>query len=208
MQGQESNVELFEAAFAGAMRNKRLALGWSQKKLAEILGERSLRLDPTAITRMEAGARRIGLGEAAMIADVLNIDMAELIFELQPASSHLQRGRRSADMAMESARQSLHDTAKAFLHVAGILSENPELVPELASERDKAPKVASQYLDWVSKRTRRLMAMGPWLPVYVEDPFQRDGLQDLITMISSDLIAIGTKDDEVRVGESAIVDVF
>ena len=76
----ESNGLVASARFAEAMRDARTKKGWSQRKLAEELEAASgLKLDPSAMTRMENNQRDLKLDEAVAIARVLDIPIATVL---------------------------------------------------------------------------------------------------------------------------------
>lgn len=79
-ESNESDGLVASTRFAEAMRNERVNKGWSQRKLAEELETASgLKLDPSAMTRMENGQREMKLNEAVAIARVLGIPMATVL---------------------------------------------------------------------------------------------------------------------------------
>lgn len=63
--------ETTEQRFGRRMRRARERAGLTQAGIAEALAAGGLKVDPTAITRMEKGERGIRLNEARAIADVL-----------------------------------------------------------------------------------------------------------------------------------------
>lgn len=68
-----------EDEFAARVRQAREARHLSQAQLAELLRvHHGIRLDPTAITRLERGNRLIRLNEAVALADVLSIRLFDL----------------------------------------------------------------------------------------------------------------------------------
>lgn len=74
---QEGNPE---AVFAARMRQAREAAGMTQPELADRLHQESgIKLDATAITRMERGNRMIRLNEAVNLSAILNIRLLDLV---------------------------------------------------------------------------------------------------------------------------------
>lgn len=66
-------LEDVERIFGHYMRGSRMMLGWSQRELADHLEvEAGVKLDPSAITRIEAGARSVSLKQAFAISYVLD----------------------------------------------------------------------------------------------------------------------------------------
>lgn len=76
MQTQDQRAE---AVFARRMRQVREAAKMSQTRLAELLAERGIKIDPTSITRIEKGARGVRLEEAVAIAEALGVPLEELL---------------------------------------------------------------------------------------------------------------------------------
>ncbi len=66
-------------AFASGVREAREARGWTQVDLARHLAETGVRLDPTAITRLERGDRSVKIGEAVAIAASLGLSIEDVL---------------------------------------------------------------------------------------------------------------------------------
>jgi transcriptional regulator with XRE-family HTH domain len=66
--------------FGDLMREQREHRRWSQRRLADLLEQVGLRLDPSAITRIERGTRDVKLTEAIVIANVLEFDLDSIAF--------------------------------------------------------------------------------------------------------------------------------
>jgi transcriptional regulator with XRE-family HTH domain len=64
--------------FGVAVRNRRMAVGMSQEKLAERAG-----LHPTYVSMIERGVRNATLDVSARIANALKVDLPKLIEEAQ-----------------------------------------------------------------------------------------------------------------------------
>lgn len=65
--------------FGDRMRIRRLELGLSQERLAEIVG-----LHMTYVSSVERGERNVSLLNIARLADALDCDPADLVRELKP----------------------------------------------------------------------------------------------------------------------------
>lgn len=101
-QRAETVAEMVEETFGQSVRERREDLGMSQRELAEKLGVHHLKLDPTAITRIEKGQRAVRLGEAVMIAHALKTQLNFLLAR-----------RTTANLLAEMARlQGMRDTAR------------------------------------------------------------------------------------------------
>lgn len=74
------------------MRELREARGLSQASLAELLaGVHDIKLDGTAITRMERGGRTIRLSEAAAIAALFSVTLDQMLSPALPVEEALRR---------------------------------------------------------------------------------------------------------------------
>ncbi|BBX89002.1 helix-turn-helix transcriptional regulator [Mycolicibacterium boenickei] len=72
--------------FGKAVRQRRSAIGVSQRKLSELLLDKTgVKLDASAITRIEKGQRDLKLAEAAAIANVLGVGIDQLTREIEEA---------------------------------------------------------------------------------------------------------------------------
>ena len=63
--GESGADERFSRLFGDNVRRARAIKGWSQRRLAEALDVRGVKLDPSAVTRIERGVREVKLREAA-----------------------------------------------------------------------------------------------------------------------------------------------
>jgi len=79
-EGPEPGERTVTTQFGDLMRDRREELGWSQRQLAEALHTVDLRLDPSAITRIERGTRDVKLSEAIAIATILGFSLDEITF--------------------------------------------------------------------------------------------------------------------------------
>ncbi len=94
-----------------------------------MLGERGVRLDPTAITRLEKeGERGVRLSEAAAIAAVLDINLNEFIYEHSDPEERLNALRSISDHNLNLARRFLQEGLETLTEARRLLTEHPELV--------------------------------------------------------------------------------
>ena len=98
----EDAPEGVNAQFGDLMKTAREARGWSQRQLAELLAAVDLKLDPSAITRIERGSRDVKLSEAIAIAGVLEFRLDELSFS--PAKDFLMREYSQVEMTIRARR--------------------------------------------------------------------------------------------------------
>ena len=118
-----------ESAFGARVKEMRERQKLSQRRLSELLGERGVRLDPTAITRLEKeGERGVRLSEAAAIAAVLDINLNEFIYEHSDPEERLNALRSISDHNLNLARRFLQEGLETLTEARRLLTEHPELV--------------------------------------------------------------------------------
>lgn len=102
------NGSAVEHVFALRVRELRGQQRLSQAQLADKLQrEFMLTIDPTAITRIERETRSVRLGEAALIASALGVELADLL-DPRALSDQLATAEirvDSAETALEAAKQ-------------------------------------------------------------------------------------------------------
>lgn len=76
----EEHTGSINAQFGDRMRECRELRSWSQRQVAELLQAVGIKLDPSAITRIERGTRDVKLSEAIAIADVLGFDLDSIAY--------------------------------------------------------------------------------------------------------------------------------
>lgn len=87
----------------------------TQTTLAQLLEQRDgLRLDPSAIARLEKGQRSIRLNEAVAISEIFGLTVDEMLWPTAPADEQL---RRADDLARRTELRALfavaeHDAAQ------------------------------------------------------------------------------------------------
>lgn len=139
---------------------------------------------------MELGTRAVRLGEAARIADVLGLDLSDLVFGTLDPAAELTELRNAADSHMRMTRRAAVNMSSAFLEVVGFLEDNPALLGSLEVERGvSAPANADEYLDWVRKRMDYAFRV-PENPnrIYVEDDKRRGQLTSLLEAVVATVV--------------------
>jgi transcriptional regulator with XRE-family HTH domain len=157
-----------EAAFGARVRQMRERQNLSQRRLAELVAERGVKLDPTAVTRLEKeGERGIRLSEAAAISAVLDIDLGDFIYEHSDPEERLSALRAAADQNLTFARRFLQGALETLTEVRKLLTEHPDLVATVKHGPDDVPPPeSSAYLPWVIDRLQTWGADGA--PTYFE----------------------------------------
>jgi transcriptional regulator with XRE-family HTH domain len=130
------DVDLFSRSFGQNLRDARLRKGWSQRRLADVLESRGVRLDPSAVTRIERGSRDVKLREAAVFAECLDVELQQLMSPtgLDPLAMVLEL-LRNADGKVRVGRSALAEMALNVHAADAFLQLRPEVVEELRQHR-------------------------------------------------------------------------
>ncbi|WP_378144791.1 helix-turn-helix domain-containing protein [Cnuibacter sp. UC19_7] len=106
-----------DRTFAENVKRARLAMGLKQDQLAAVIDTRGLAMHPTTIGKIERGERRVSIGEAAALADILGVALADLLEgtgELQVAyTAHTRAQKRLVSASYEYAMALLEVAAAA-----------------------------------------------------------------------------------------------
>ena len=119
-----------ENRFGEAVLDGRHRQGLSQKALADLLTERGLAVDASAISRIEKGARAIRLSEAAIIADVLGFSLADLERTRDPQDD-LARLQNSIEAGLNASYLGAYQVSTAMDEIDWILGNEPQLLESL-----------------------------------------------------------------------------
>ena len=136
-----------ENRFGEAVLNGRHRQGLSQKAMADLLTERGLAVDASAISRIEKGARAIRLSEAAIIADVLGFSLADLERTRDPQDD-LARLQKSIEAGLNASYLGAYQVSTAMDEMDWILSNQPQLLESLG-DFGSTPTSFSQYVNSV-----------------------------------------------------------
>lgn len=79
LEGYRETLREVEPQLRRSIRWLREEMGWSQSRLAAELARLGLHVDPTAVTRMETGDRKIRPDELWALAVVLRVELGALI---------------------------------------------------------------------------------------------------------------------------------
>lgn len=135
---QEESAALFGESFGRKLRTAREQKGWSQRELAAALQTRGVKLDPSAVTRIERGTREVKLREAATMADCLNVDLNELLTPQigDPLSRALQL-RKQAGACLRAAWIALAQLGMQVQALTDFLDKSPPTADNLSSLRGR-----------------------------------------------------------------------
>lgn len=115
-----------EEDFGRQVKAARTKAGWSQARLAEVLG-----LDASGVSRLEAGRKRLALAEAVRIASALGVSLDRLLAPVSPAAE-LDRALTAADDAVVLARRQMVVAVDALASVVAVAVAAPDEVVNAA----------------------------------------------------------------------------
>jgi transcriptional regulator with XRE-family HTH domain len=130
------DVDVFSRSFGQNLRDARLRKGWSQRHLADVLESRGVRLDPSAVTRIERGSRDVKLREAAVFADCLDVELQQLMSPngLDPLAMVLEL-LRNAEGKVRVGRSAFAEMALNVHAADALLQLRPAVIDELRRHR-------------------------------------------------------------------------
>lgn len=141
MQDEPMRIEVdfeeqtFDKTFGVRVRKARDDRKWSQRKLAEELDRLGVKLDPSAVTRIERGTREVKLREAAAIAAALAVPLEDLA--PPPTSTPREQFLSCIGSAGEqglAARQALASMSMYYAMALHLVDHYPDLLPEWGAE--------------------------------------------------------------------------
>lgn len=148
-------VQKTEAGFGERVKDARSEKGWTQRQFAE-----KLHLDASAVSRIEQGNRAVRLGEAAVIARVLDADLDYLVYGPIDPHAQLRNHRRWADQEMHDMRSNAVSMVENYVEILALLDDNPDLFEQLQDgEIGSPPTSTDEYLDWCLSRMKRAFAL-------------------------------------------------
>jgi len=107
------------AAFGQRMRNARLEAGLTQAEVQQLLKERGVPLDTSAITRLEAGGREPRLHEAIAIAATLGFGLTDLAAPATDIDTYVAEVRQ----LMEQSRAALLNLLRSVDRATDVLRQ-------------------------------------------------------------------------------------
>ena len=123
--------DAFNKQFGEVVREIRESKEWSQRQFADALEQAGLKLDPSAITRIERGTREVKLREAVTMASVLGVDVSRLLqWNDEPAvrmSTKFILGLRRVNLARSELARMVAD----FVGAADIIDQHPQTAQHL-----------------------------------------------------------------------------
>lgn len=97
MQDADWSEQTPEQQFGARLRELREHYDLTQAALAKRLDDRGVKLDPSAIARLEKGLRSIRLNEAVTIASVMQMNVDELLRPALPPDEQVAQAKKQID---------------------------------------------------------------------------------------------------------------
>lgn len=141
-EGSDANLGV---TFGAGVRAARERLGWTQQQLSDRLLEHDLRMDTSAITRVESGSRDVRLSEAARIATALGATLDQLV--PQPPDPQKKFDRTFAEVIerVEAVQLAVVGLSTYLLMIARILDDNPRMLTSMVFPGDRVPASTEDY---------------------------------------------------------------
>ena len=139
----------FASSFGARLREEREGRNLSQRKLAEELVRFGVKIDPSAIARIESGARDVKLREAAAIARAMHM----MVDDFVPTNSEVdswerfERTRSAAFQHAHKARSHLAEMAFYFRRCADFIDLCPEVWCDHAGPCDDPRCTSRNFLE-------------------------------------------------------------
>ncbi|WP_016890530.1 helix-turn-helix domain-containing protein [Mycobacteroides abscessus] len=135
------------AQFGDRMRECRELRSWSQRQVADLLQAVGIKLDPSAITRIERGTRDVKLSEAIAIADVLGFDLDSIAYSPE---ERFRMDEWALRQIVIKARRGLLDAIRFTDRMANRTDLETE---EGLVEKRGLPDIAALYTDILDRTT-------------------------------------------------------
>lgn len=182
-----SELSSIDHDFGKAVVYFREAQGWSQKVFAEKLAANGLKIDATAVSKIENGFRVIRLADADIIARTLGLEVASMLSfsgrNIETVSSQqFEVVRAAKDLGPRIANLLKELDQLAYLDLVTEYGLGPD---ELFSE--EADTRASQTLAWSFEAAVKVLeASGETaLPAYVATDARRKALLGFVSSLAS-----------------------
>jgi transcriptional regulator with XRE-family HTH domain len=136
--------------FGDRVRERRDTIGISQRRLSELLVEKTgVRLDPSAVTRIETGQREPKLSEALAIAQVLGTDIEDLVPHKETAYvDQIEIASELAGSWGQQARRAAAEQAGQYVGIHRIFTAHPELLAQhMFGPSHRKAASADEYLE-------------------------------------------------------------
>ncbi len=188
--------QTFEKAFGARVRDARDGMQWSQRKLAEELERLGVKLDPSAVTRIERGTREVKLREAAAIATALGVKLEDLA----PPPTATPREQfdawvLSAGEQLAVARRALAAMVSSYAMALHVIDHHPDVLrsfgidlTDISSKDGHAQGVSSATAQAIAKKLSDELSSSP--AALSADAGQAEALKLIAEAAMSNLIGV------------------
>ncbi|MEU4618842.1 helix-turn-helix transcriptional regulator [Actinoplanes sp. NPDC023801] len=135
-----------EQHFGAAVREAREVRGWTQEELRAHLAERGVRLEKTAMIRLEQGRRPIRLNEVAALAKLLGLDLQHYTGTVpQLTAEEYEQAKRSLAEAIEHQERTRHEVQRRRHQLEDEVQQAERDLRYLAEKRWKLEASIGEY---------------------------------------------------------------
>lgn len=174
MQRKRATTKTVDVIFGLSVSTFRTASDMSQRDFAEKLTELGMKVDASAVSRIEKGSRSVRLPEAMLIADALGISFESLTRFARTSKQVLSSARDTVNVSSNELRQAIDGFFYALFAVVDHLGTHPELISELKDDELGSPKDPLDYLRWINERAKRNYSLQEGQVVIVDSEEQKE----------------------------------
>ncbi len=141
--------EHLERTFGEVVRRLRQERGWTQAKLAGLLGLYGIKMHQTTFAKLEAGDRPIRLNEAAVLAVIFETDLMWMLDSRSMAEVSDEVAEKRAFLAAAEAACRI-DRAE-LMRLAQELGEAQARVSALVEQRAQIEEDSVKHTEWLAR---------------------------------------------------------
>lgn len=149
----QHNLNSPEDHFGAAVGSHLEFQGLSQRKFAEMLTDKGMPVDASAVSRLLKGQRAMRLSELYVVADALGVPLINLLPVVANPKAELNTLRRSADISWQRMGESSARLVSQTQEIVRRLAENPELMTDLVNREGVQIESPAGYVEWVVGNT-------------------------------------------------------
>lgn len=142
------------------IQNRRLELGISQGELAHRLRESGVNWSQGTLSRVELGERPVRLVEAAIVAEVLKIDIMRLLQAEQTPIERIRDEHRSVKEQVQEVMAAVTRTYGLAANVKELLEAHPDLWEAIEESENPRPANPGDYPTWLASGISRMPLTG------------------------------------------------
>lgn len=145
------NMTTIDESFGASVTKARSLRGMSQKDLASALTERGMKVDASAVSRIEKGTRSVRLAEAQLISAALGRELSEMISDLGTLQERIftaydQIEWRGTDLADAATK-----FAQSLFALTNLVEGNDEQLAKMVADGVGVPASGRDVPRWYSE---------------------------------------------------------